>query len=178
MEFTVSETFSYFGRLLGMGQGAVAARREELLELLELPRQDREVRCLSGGQQRRLSLAAALLHSPRLLVLDEPTVGVDPLVRQRVWRHLQLLAREQATTTIVTTHYVEEARAAHRVGFMREGRLLAEDSPQALIAQYSAGSLEEVFLTLCEAKDTRSPTSPRELALDPPAPACRLALHP
>ena len=75
MEFTINETFSYFGRLLHMPVEQVSTRREKLLELLDLPTEDREVRTLSGGQQRRLSFAMALLHHPRILILDEPTVG-------------------------------------------------------------------------------------------------------
>ena len=171
MEFTINETFSYFGRLLHMPAEQISTRREKLLELLDLPTEDREVRTLSGGQQRRLSFAMALIHHPRILILDEPTVGgtisfvpfyhfilyivclqvgVDPLVRQKVWEHLLELARVRGTTTIITTHYVEEARGAARVGFMRDGRLLAEDSPAGLLATHGVSSLEGVFLALCQ----------------------------
>jgi len=153
MEFTINETFSYFGRLLHMPAEQISTRREKLLELLDLPTEDREVRTLSGGQQRRLSFAMALIHHPRILILDEPTVGVDPLVRQKVWEHLLELARVRGTTTIITTHYVEEARGAARVGFMRDGRLLAEDSPAGLLATHGVSSLEGVFLALCQTEE-------------------------
>jgi len=152
MEFTISETFSYFGRLLHMTKDQIENRREKLLQLLHLPEEDRQVRTLSGGQQRRLSLAMALIHQPPILILDEPTVGVDPLVRQRVWEHILELSRDRGTTTIITTHYVEEARGAAKVGFMREGRLLAEDSPAGLLQSHCATSLEGVFLSLCQAE--------------------------
>ena len=98
---------------------------------------------------RRASLAVALLQEPELLILDEPTVGVDPLLRQTIWRHLTKISRTTTTTIIITTHYVEEARQAHRVGMMRFGRLLAEDAPAALIETYKQTSLENVFLSLC-----------------------------
>merc|ERR1719350_147803 len=79
-------------------------------------------------------------------------VGVDPLMRQRVWEHILQLSRDRGTTTIITTHYVEEAKGAARVGFMRDGRLLAENSPAGLLQRHSATSLEAVFLSLCQAE--------------------------
>jgi len=156
MEFTIKETFAYFGRLLKLKSDLVASRQAELLHLLQLgDEENRQVRHLSGGQQRRLSLALALLHKPRILVLDEPTVGVDPVMRRRIWEHLELLSSgsDRPTTTIITTHYIEEARGADRVGFMRCGRLLAEDSPESLLRAHNALSLEQVFLNLCQAED-------------------------
>merc|ERR1719189_1596944 len=135
-----------------MTNAQVENRRQQLLHLLHLPLEDCQVGTLSGGQQRRLSLAMALIHQPPILILDEPTVGVDPLVRQRVWEHILELSRDRGTTTIITTHYVEEARGAAKVGFMREGRLLAEDSPAGLLQRHSSTSLEGVFLSLCQAE--------------------------
>ncbi|GBP77024.1 ABC transporter G family member 20 [Eumeta japonica] len=101
-----------------------------------------------GGQQRRVSFAVALMHDPELLILDEPTVGVDPLLRQSIWNHLVRITRPGDKTVIITTHYIEEARQAHCIGLMRSGRLLAEESPQALLAMYNCISLEDVFLKL------------------------------
>ena len=101
------------------------------------------------GQQRRVSFAVSLLHAPDLMILDEPTVGVDPVLRQKVWQHLTTLTKSKGKTVIITTHYIEEARGADRVGFMRGGRLLAEGSPSSLMIQHSLSSLESVFLTLC-----------------------------
>ncbi|CAG2122969.1 unnamed protein product, partial [Medioppia subpectinata] len=102
-----------------------------------------------GGQKRRVSLAAALVHSPPLLILDEPTVGVDPLLRQSIWQHLVTLTQSERITVIITTHYIEEARLANVVGLMRQGKLLAENSPEELMSQYKLDSLENVFLKLC-----------------------------
>ena len=103
---------------------------------------------LSGGQKRRVSLAVALLHEPELLLLDEPTVGVDPELRARIWEHLQEIATN-GTSIIITTHYIDEAAQADAVGLMRNGRLLAEDAPQALMEPHGHVSLEQTFLMLC-----------------------------
>ena len=89
-----------------------------------------------------------LLHSPKILILDEPTVGVDPVVRARIWSHLQSLT-DSGVTVIITTHYIEEARDAHMVGIMRDGRLLAQDQPAVLMERHQALTLEKVFLQLC-----------------------------
>lgn len=97
---------------------------------------------------RRVSLAAALLHSPELLILDEPTVGVDPVLRQGIWDHMVEIVKNGNTTVIITTHYIEETRQAHVIGLMRGGKFLAEESPAELLAQYHAESLEDVFLKL------------------------------
>jgi ABC-type multidrug transport system ATPase subunit len=122
---------------------------------------NRRVGTLSGGQQRRVSLAVALLHNPEILVLDEPTVGVDPLLREKIWNHLRDIA-SLGVTVVITTHCIfyyfdtipykidiEEARQADRVGLMRHGRLLAEGQPEELMAKYGHNTLEEVFLDLC-----------------------------
>ena len=104
---------------------------------------------LSGGQQRRLSLACALIHDPPLIILDEPTVGTDPMLRRDIWLHLQSLCMS-GHTIIVTTHYIEEARNANTVAFMRNGILLAEEDPQLLLVKYESTNLEDVFLKLCD----------------------------
>ena len=87
-EFTIAETLSYFGRIFDMPRERIRARTEFLIKFLDLPKEKRLIMNLSGGQQRRASLAAALLHEPELLILDEPTVGVDPLLRTNIWKHL------------------------------------------------------------------------------------------
>uniref|UniRef100_A0A336LJ08 CSON007168 protein n=1 Tax=Culicoides sonorensis TaxID=179676 RepID=A0A336LJ08_CULSO len=102
----------------------------------------------NGGQQRRVSFAVALMHDPELLILDEPTVGVDPLLRQSIWNHLVHITKTGQKTVIITTHYIEEARQAHTIGLMRSGRLLAEESPQVLLSMYRCQNLEDVFLKL------------------------------
>lgn len=114
-EFTIRETMKYFGWISDMTADKVEERMGFLVELLLLPGADRLVKTLSGGQQRRVSLAAALIHEPELLILDEPTVGVDPLLRQNIWSHLVSITKNGSTTVIITTHYIDETRQAHLV---------------------------------------------------------------
>ncbi|CAH2004702.1 unnamed protein product [Acanthoscelides obtectus] len=154
-EFTIRETMQYFGWIFGMKSKEIKERLEFLLNFLDLPSQNRMVKNLSGGQQRRVSFAVALMHDPELLILDEPTVGVDPLLRQSIWNHLVQITKDGNKTVIITTHYIEEARQAHSIGLMRSGKLLAEESPAVLLSMYGCTSLEEVFLKLSR-KQTQS----------------------
>nr|CAI5851711.1 unnamed protein product [Callosobruchus analis] len=170
-EFTIRETMQYFGWIFGMKSKEINERLEFLLNFLDLPSQNRMVKNLSGGQQRRVSFAVALMHDPELLILDEPTVGVDPLLRQSIWNHLVQITKDGNKTVIITTHYIEEARQAHCIGLMRSGKLLAEESPAVLLSMYGCTSLEEVFLKLSR-KQTQSqqavqqqPEPPQEINL-------------
>lgn len=147
-EFSIKETMMYFGWIFGMHTSEIIERLNFLLNFLDLPSENRLVKNLSGGQQRRVSFAVALMHDPELLILDEPTVGVDPLLRQSIWNHLVHITKAGQKTVIITTHYIEEARQAHTIGLMRSGRLLAEESPQTLLQMYRCVSLEDVFLKL------------------------------
>ncbi|KAL1137921.1 hypothetical protein AAG570_009616 [Ranatra chinensis] len=156
-EFSIKETMMYFGWIFGMETPEIYARLQFLLNFLDLPSQNRLVKNLSGGQQRRVSFAVALMHDPELLILDEPTVGVDPLLRQSIWNHLVQITKDGNKTVIITTHYIEEARQAHTIGLMRTGRLLAEESPQVLLSMYNCQSLEEVFLKLSRKQGENSP---------------------
>ena len=147
-DLSIAETLRFHGRLHGMDADRILARQSWLIDFLDLPDPVRTVGKLSGGQKRRVSLAVALLHEPNLLLLDEPTVGVDPELRARLWDHLQEIS-SNGTSIVITTHYIDEARKADRVGLMRDGVLLAEDSPQSVMDSQSASSLEEAFLALC-----------------------------
>lgn len=161
-EFTIRETMMYFGWIFGMCTPEIVDRLKFLLQFLDLPSQNRQVKNLSGGQQRRVSFAVALMHDPELLILDEPTVGVDPLLRQSIWNHLVQITKDGNKTVIITTHYIEEARQAHTIGLMRSGRLLAEESPRALLTMYNCPSLEDVFLKLSR-KQGQNALPPTEL---------------
>ena len=161
-EFSVHQNFAFYGRLFAMSAAAIAERENFLLSFLRIPLAGRRIKQLSGGQQRRVSLACALLHSPSLLLLDEPTVGVDPLLRSRIWAHLRTLS-SQGTTVVITTHYIEEARQADYVGFMRGGKILQEGRPDSIIAEYGSRTLEEVFLQLCSREDAAEEKSEAEL---------------
>lgn len=147
-EFTIRETLIYFGWIYGMDTDDVDEKTDFFLKMLQLPNASRFVKNLSGGQQRRMSLAAALIHDPELLILDEPTVGVDPVLRQVIWDYLVEITKFGRSTVIITTHYIDETRQAHTIGLMRGGKFLAEESPSDLLRKYQAESLEDVFLKL------------------------------
>ncbi|KAK3912188.1 ABC transporter G family member 23 [Frankliniella fusca] len=152
--FSIGETLTYFGRVAGLTADRIRARSDELLKFLEIPaKKSRLLSDLSGGQRQRVSLAVTLLHAPPLLILDEPTVGVDPILRQSIWDFLVELTRTSRTTVIITTHYIEEARQASLVGLMRRGRLLDEERPDRMMAKHNCKSLEDVFLSLSMKQD-------------------------
>lgn len=155
-EFSIKETLEYFGRIYQLPSAFVKSQMEFLFKLLDLPPPHRSVKTLSGGQQRRVSFAVALFHEPDLFILDEPTVGVDPVLRKSIWNHLVRLSKNHGKTVIITTHYIEEARQADAIGLMRSGRLLAEESPDALLLRHNMTSLEDVFLTLCRKDGNQS----------------------
>jgi ABC-2 type transport system ATP-binding protein len=131
-DLTVEENFRFFAGVYGV-YGTIASRRmEQLFEEIELG-ELRNVQAgrLSGGMKQRLALACALVHEPRLVFLDEPTSGVDPAQRQRLWDFLYALC-EAGTSLFVTTHYLDEAERCHAVGFMLDGRLIARGAPAAM----------------------------------------------
>ncbi|KAK5638168.1 hypothetical protein RI129_012463 [Pyrocoelia pectoralis] len=147
-EFTIRETMKYFGWIAKMSTKLVEERLCFLTNLLLLPDMDRKVKNLSGGQQRRVSFATVLLHEPELLILDEPTVGLDPLLRETIWNHLTEITRDGGTTVILTTHYIEETRQAHLIGLMRSGYIMAEESPDSILSRFETDTLEDAFLKL------------------------------
>lgn len=155
-DFTIEETLLFFSKLYRLDERRAKDRVEFLVDFLELPDKKRMIANLSGGQQRRVSLAAALIHSPPLLILDEPTVGVDPVLRQVIWDYLVLLSTKEQLSIIITTHYIEEARAANVCGLMRQGKILVEESPDFLMEKYKCPTLEAVFLQLSRASDNKS----------------------
>ena len=152
LDLSIHQTLLFHSRLHRMTRERFDERMARLTDFLDLPPADHIVVNCSGGEQRRVSLAVALLHEPELLLLDEPTVGVDPELRHRIWDHLRHLSAE-GITTIITTHYVEEARQGTHVAMLRNGVLLAEEEPEGLIERHGAETLEEVFLALCRRQD-------------------------
>lgn len=166
-DFSIEETLMFFSSLYRLDKRRARDRVDFLVDFLELPDKRRMVANLSGGQQRRVSLAAALIHSPPLLILDEPTVGVDPVLRQVIWDYLVLLSTKEQLSIIITTHYIEEARAANVCGLMRQGKLLVEESPDFLMEKFKCPTLEAVFLQLSRASDNSksSSLSPSEVII-------------
>ncbi|MDQ1633172.1 MAG: type transport system ATP-binding protein [Frankiaceae bacterium] len=147
-DLTVAENLEFFSAVLGVGRTAAARALATVgLESAE----DRVVDRLSGGQRSRVSLAVALLGEPELLVLDEPTVGLDPVLRRQLWATFAELARAGATI-IVSSHVMDEAERCDRLLLMREGRLIADDTPEALLAATRTADIESAFLSLVEAE--------------------------
>src|ERR1044071_5608292 len=125
-------------------------RIEQLLKLFELwERRDDIVKTFSGGMKRRLEIARGFLHTPKILFLDEPTLGLDPQTRNQLWTHVKHLNETQKTTVFLTTHYMDEAdRVAHRIAVIDHGGLLAQGTSQELKQQTNSDSLEGAFLAL------------------------------
>ncbi|KPM02604.1 ABC transporter sub-family A-like protein 2 [Sarcoptes scabiei] len=164
-QFTVRETLEYYAGFAKQN-AQIESRIQFLLRLLDI--NDFE-NCytdrLSGGQQRRVSLAVSMINEPPLLILDEPTVGVDPILRESIWSHL-VDQSKNGLTVIVTTHYIEEAGSADKVGFMRQGRILAEGNPSLLMLQNNVVSMERLFLKLSQEDDFRHPNYSNDLLVE------------
>jgi len=140
------DNLRFFAALYGLPRKSLKSRMREVMELVNLGDQlKKPVMAYSGGMKRRLSLALALLHAPPILLLDEPTVGIDPLLRQDIWRELHKLAAAGATI-VVTTHVMDEAEKCHQLAMMREGRLIAQGSCAQLLAEAGTASIEEAFI--------------------------------
>ena len=143
-DLSVRENLRFFARVLGLGRAEVS----RVVDAVDLGSHvDAAVRDLSGGQRSRVSLAVALLGSPRLLVLDEPTVGLDPVLRVSLWELFARIAADGAAV-LVSSHVMDEADRCDRLLLMREGRFLADGPPIAIKEQSGADSIEEAFLTL------------------------------
>src|SRR5258706_9613883 len=125
-------------------------RTELILKLFEIwEKRNEQVKVFSGGMKRRLEIARGLLHTPKILFLDEPTLGLDPQTRNQLWTHVKHLNQTEGVTVFLTTHYMDEAdRVAQRIAVIDHGKIVAEGSPQELKQQTSRDSLEEAFLAL------------------------------
>ena len=145
-DLTVLENLRYFGRIVGVGRESV----DLVLERVGLaPERDQVVATLSGGQTARASLATALLNEPDLLVLDEPTVGLDPVLRQELWSFFHELAGAGAAL-LVSSHVMDEADRCEELILLREGRILAVDTPQGVLASTRTSELADAFIRLVE----------------------------
>jgi ABC-2 type transport system ATP-binding protein len=151
---TVAETLDYHAAYFGMPKSERRERAAELLESFSLAdKRDERTRTLSGGMKRRLVLARALMHRPRLLILDEPTAGVDVELRLELWHYVQRINAE-GTTILLTTHYLEEAeQLCDRVAFINQGEIVASGTNAELAAQFGVASLEDAYLALVGRKE-------------------------
>jgi ABC-2 type transport system ATP-binding protein len=149
-ELTAQENMGMHGALYGVPRRVCAERTEMLLTLFELwGRRREQVKRFSGGMRRRLEIARGLLHTPKILFLDEPTLGLDPQTRDQLWRQVKKLNMAERVTVLLTTHYMEEAeRVAHRVAIIDHGRIVAEGTSQELKQRTGAETLEQAFLKL------------------------------
>ena len=144
---TVEETLIYHGGWFGMTKDDACRRAAEMINVFDLAsKADVRTPRLSGGMRRRLLLARALMHRPRLVILDEPTAGVDFELRQELWRYIRRL-HEEGTTILLTTHYLEEAEVlCEEIALIRHGELIARDTSERLRDAYSADSLADVYV--------------------------------
>lgn len=144
-DFTVSENLSVYARYFGMDTDQINRRIDQLLDFVELKENNNtRIDALSGGMKRRLSIARALINNPELLILDEPTTGLDPQVRHMIWARLRQL-KKYGKTILLTTHYLEEAeRLCDVLVIMDHGKIIAQGSPRQLIAEYVEPSVFEI----------------------------------
>ena len=149
-DLTAWENMDLHGVLYHVPRKVRRERAETLLKLFELwDRKDSPVKQFSGGMKRRLEIARGFLHTPKILFLDEPTLGLDPQSRNQLWTHVKNLNQSEGVTVFLTTHYMDEAdRVAQRIAVIDHGRIVATGSPSELKVQTSKESLEEAFLAL------------------------------
>ncbi|MEG9296166.1 ABC transporter ATP-binding protein [Mangrovibacillus sp. Mu-81] len=145
-DLTAKENLAFTASLYGLKKAQREQQIEKVMEMVDLlPHLNKPVHQFSGGMKRRLSLAIALLHDPEVLFLDEPTVGIDPVLRKEIWDGFRKL-KEDGRTIIITTHVMDEAERCDRLGLLQHGEIISSDTPAAIKTQYGVGSIEEVFL--------------------------------
>lgn len=143
---TARENLTFFAKMREINKDSIASEIERVSEIVDLTQHlDKKIENFSGGMKRRLSLAIAFLGSPQLLILDEPTVGIDPALRKQIWVELGKL-RDNGCSILVTTHVMDEAELTDRVVLLIDGNIIADDTPAILKTQYQVDSIENVFM--------------------------------
>jgi ABC-2 type transport system ATP-binding protein len=148
LDLTVHHNLSLYGELYGLTRKRIAEREKDLLRFIALEKwRDSLVANLSGGMKHRVSLACSMIHEPKLLFLDEPTVGVDPELRASFWEYFNGL-QKAGVTIVLTTHYMDEAQHCDKIGLIRRGRLIADGTPGDIVKRTNTTNLEDAFLAL------------------------------
>ena len=161
-DLKVGENLDFYAGVYSLGKAAARERKDEVIDRIGLEdRLNQLVGSLSGGWKQRVALACALMHHPKLLVLDEPTAGVDPVSRRVFWNIIRQLS-DEGITVLVSTHYMDEAETCDYLGFVFYGRLLAFGSPQAMKEREGKNNLEDLFISYVEAE---APDDPRNIKL-------------
>ena len=138
-QLTATQNLRLHAELYGIDPGVIPARMDQMLGMVDLAdRRDQPVMTFSGGMKRRLEIARGLMHSPHVLFLDEPTIGLDPQTRSAIWRYIRALQETEATTIFMTTHYMEEAELCDRIAIIDRGEIVVLDTPEALKASVGA----------------------------------------
>ncbi|MBI3506858.1 MAG: ATP-binding cassette domain-containing protein [Proteobacteria bacterium] len=164
-ELTAAENMELHGVLYGVPTAERLRRTEELLKLVDLwARKDEAVKRYSGGMMRRLEIVRALLHEPKILYLDEPTIGLDPQTRANLWDRIKMLSRERGVTVFFTTHYMEEAeKVAGLLAVIDAGKIAAQGTPRELKERTKTATLEEAFIALTGRDVREEKASPRDM---------------
>jgi ABC-2 type transport system ATP-binding protein len=151
-DLTVFENIRFYAGIYGLRRKQIVERAQELMEKLDMKEaRDMLIRSIPLGWKQKLAFSVAIIHNPKIVFLDEPTGGVDPVTRRQFWDMI-FEASSQGITVFVTTHYMDEAEYCDRVSIMVDGKIAALDTPENLKKHYSAGSMNEVFLQLARAK--------------------------
>ncbi|MEI5908273.1 ABC transporter ATP-binding protein [Bacillus spongiae] len=147
-ELSAYENLDFFASMYGMKKSERKMRILELMEMVELSSAlHKPVSLYSGGMRRRLSLITAMLHQPKILILDEPTVGIDPVLRQKIWAKFQEL-KSDGVSLFITTHVMDEAEKCDVLGLIRDGHLIANDTPNQIKETFHVTTMEDVFLKM------------------------------
>jgi ABC-2 type transport system ATP-binding protein len=149
-DLTVSENLDFYAGIYGLSKAEREERKKAIIAMAGLTGREKNItKNLSGGWKQRLALGCALIHKPKLLVLDEPTAGVDPVSRRIFWEMIYTLAK-QGITILVTTHYMDEASSCDLLSFIFNGKIMAAGTPKELIEKEQVNNLEDVFIKYVE----------------------------
>jgi ABC-2 type transport system ATP-binding protein len=155
MDLNLEKNLIFAGRYFGLSKGEIKDRKDYLLEKFELKEYaKKELKILSGGYRQRFMIARSVMHRPKIVILDEPTVGLDPKLRRKLWRYI-LSLKDEGVTILLTTHYLEEADIlSNRVCVIDEGEIKIIETPSNLKKQWKKKNLEDVFLHLIQERES------------------------